>query len=127
MKKALALILLLMYFVVSTGFVVSFHYCMDKLDSVQIGAGNDEECGKCGMHTGKNACCFDDVKMVKLDATHTATAALIASFSLPEAVAFTSEYLLAPFYNLVEEDFVIVHSPPLIKERTYLYNCVFRI
>ena len=69
MKKLAASILLLIYFTVTTGFVVSVHYCMNKLDSIQLGDNSSEECGKCGMHVeDSGGCCKDDVKLVKMQA-----------------------------------------------------------
>lgn len=67
MKKATASILLLLYFVVSTGFVVSVQYCMDKANGVELVETAHKECGKCGMTIKINdGCCKDDVKVLKV-------------------------------------------------------------
>ena len=50
MKKALAAILLLVYFAVTTGFSLSVHYCMDEFESASIGSSGDDVCDNCGMH-----------------------------------------------------------------------------
>ncbi len=49
MKKGLSIILLLIYFTVSTSFTVNLHYCMDKIQSWELGTTNDEKCDLCGM------------------------------------------------------------------------------
>lgn len=127
MKKLLAAILLLVYFTVSTGFVVSLHYCMDRFDSARIGGSSSDECGKCGMHQDESKCCWDDVKMVKLQTNHLASKALIAEFSVPVVKEFTTDFLLAPLYYLEEKTPVLAHGPPLSEQETYLQNCVFRL
>lgn len=128
MKKALVFILLVFYFTVSTGFVVSFHYCMDQFDSLQLGSEEDDECGKCGMHTGENACCFDDIKIVKLDDSHLAAQALVANFSLPAAIVPVNNYFIDPFIFPQEPLlFQMTHGPPLAGLKINVLNCVFRI
>lgn len=126
MKKALAAILLLVYFTVSTGFVVSLHYCMDRLTSAEIGNSKSDKCDYCGMHKDGH-CCRDDVKVVKLQLSHTAPKIVVPHFSLPVAALVTIEYLVAPFYNFIERNDAVVHPPPLGEQDTYLRNCVFRI
>jgi hypothetical protein len=127
MKKALAAILLLVYFTVSTGFVVSLHYCMDRLDSAQIGERKADKCGKCGMHKNKHKCCWDDVKVVKLQTSHVASKGMTADFTLPAVVLTADGFLLSPFYNFTQSNKAIAHGPPLSEQATYLHNCVFRI
>jgi hypothetical protein len=126
MKKALATILLLVYFTVSTGFVVSLHYCMDRLTSAEIGNSQSDKCDYCGMHKDGH-CCRDDVKVVKLQLSHTAPQIVISHFSLPAAELVTTEYLIAPFYNFTERNEAVAHPPPLGEQDTYLQNRVFRI
>jgi hypothetical protein len=102
---------------------------MDEFDSVQIGSSEQDTCGKCGMHKNEFECCFDEVKIVKLNTSHVASELLVPVFSLPQAVASTTDYLLIPLQNFIkEESYYLSHSPPLISEqKTYLQNCVFRI
>lgn len=82
MKKVLASIILLVYFTVSTGFVVSLHYCMDRFNSAQLGHSDAVKCDNCGMHKGEG-CCHDDVKMVKLSLSHIAGQMLAFSADAP--------------------------------------------
>ena len=128
MKKLLASILLLSYFVFSTGFVMSVHYCMDKIDSVQLGDVSHDKCSKCGMHIAKSkGCCKDDVKVVKKNIDQVFAKTISPDFSLlliPTPGNFN--YLLAP-KPAAPFQLVFNHGPPLSKQDTYLQNCVFRI
>jgi hypothetical protein len=126
MKKALAAILLLVYFTVSTGFVVSLHYCMDRLTSAEIGNSKSDKCDYCGMHKDGH-CCRDDVKVVKLQTTHLASQITVPFFSLSFVSVATTEFIVSPFYNFTKTSHAIAHSPPLNEQDTYLQNCVFRI
>jgi hypothetical protein len=126
MKKVLVAILLLVYFTVSTGFVVSLHYCMDRLACAQIGDNHSNKCPYCGMQKdGK--CCRDDVKIVKLETTHLASNAISTNFSLHLIAVTTPEFFTAAFYNFSTPNRAIAHSPPLGRQDTYIQNCVFRI
>lgn len=128
-KKTLSAILLLIFFVVNTGFIVNLHYCMDRLDSMQIGASEAEKCGKCGMETNDvNGCCRSEVKLVKLQQELTVTKALNTIFTLSPVITTNSVYLFSPQVNLILDTEQISHAPPLIsKQDTYLNNCVFRL
>src|ERR687890_814593 len=107
MKRFLASILLLIYFCVSTGFVVSMHYCMNKFDSVQVGAADSEKCGKCGMHTeDSDGCCRDEVKVVKLQQDSQLAKLLMPSFSMAPVQLTLSQHLVLPFQNFVQAQII---------------------
>ena len=130
MKKIVVPILLLCYLAVSTGVIVNFHYCMNRLASTELYAGESKQCGKCGMHkNASNGCCQDEVKIVKMDDDQKITSSL--SFNLPPGEALVcqvSDFTIASFYNVPETRHYRDHSPPLISEQdTYLQNSVFRI
>ena len=129
MKRFLASILLLIYFCVSTGFVVSMHYCMNKFDSVQVGAADSEKCGKCGMHTeDSDGCCRDEVKVVKLQQDSQLAKLLMPSFSMAPVQLTLSQHLVLPFQNFVQAQIIEYPDPPLRSgQPVYLSNCVFRI
>ena len=128
MKKGIAAILLVLYVAFSTGVVISFHYCMNDLDSLQIGAAKTEICGKCGMHQeDANACCNDEVKIFKIQDDQQAPAVNF-KFSAPDAVvAILPSFSELSFTTSTFDLFLNNHSPPLSKQDTYLQNCVFRI
>ena len=127
MKKLFTVLLLIIYFTVSTGFVVSMHYCMNELSSAKIGDHADDYCDKCGMETD-GRCCWDEVKVVKLQFQHTIAKLIQAAFSVPVVPVNHTAFLLAPLNNFTPDtDNTIAHSPPLPEQDTYLKNCVFRI
>ena len=128
MKKGIAAILLVLYVAFSTGVVISFHYCMNDLDSLQIGAAKTEICSNCGMHQeDANACCNDEVKIFKIQDYQQATA-ISFKFSAPDVlVSVLPSFSEISFTNSTPEHFLNNHSPPISKQDTYLQNCVFRI
>lgn len=128
MKKLLASILLLVYFTVSTGFVVSVHYCMNKVDSVELGDSSSEECGKCGMHIeDSGGCCKDDVKMVKMQVDQSLAKTITPGFSLQLPVKTLNEDFSVAIVNKASNTYPLAHGPPLSAQDTYLLNCVFRL
>lgn len=129
MKKAFSLILLLVYFVVSTGFTVNLHYCMDRFHSWELGASEEDACATCGMKTSdSNGCCRDEVKTVKLQQDLVQATYVVSAFALPALVSTVSEHLVAPFQNITQVLVPDDTGPPLISEQdTYLENCVFRL
>lgn len=129
MKRILVAILLLVYFTVSTGFVVNLHYCMDKMASVELGSKESEDCGKCGMpKKEKDGCCRDEVKVVKLYQDQVSAHFADFRFSAVATLVVPSEFLISPFRNTSLFTSHKAHAPPLIsKQDAYLVNCVFRI
>ncbi len=128
MKKGIAAILLVLYVAFSSGVIISFHYCMDDLDSVQLGAAKTEICGKCGMHQEDgNACCNDEVKIFKIQDDQQSSAINFKFSSVDAAIAILPVFDNINFVNSAHQPFLKNHSPPLSKQDTYLQNCVFRI
>jgi len=129
MKQVVAAILFFIYFAVSSGLILSAHYCMDELDSTEISFTTQDTCGKCGMETSdSNGCCRDEYKVVKIEVDQLVAKVLNTDFSLPLIHHNTTDLLLAPFRNFTPDYTLIAHSPPLLSEQeTYIENCVFRI
>lgn len=130
MKKILALMLLVCYFAVTSGVVINFHYCMNRLASTELFALEGKQCEKCGMSMHKShGCCHDEVKVVKMKGDQKVTPAV--SFELPSLdilVQFPSDFIATSFYNVPLQQQHHNHSPPLLTEQdTYLQNNVFRI
>lgn len=126
MKKGIAAILFLFYFAFSTGVIVSYHYCMDEFDSLQLGDKRTEICGKCGMHTDNMGCCNDEVKIFKIEDDQQ-VAVVNFKFSVPDVVIDPLPIWKETPVNLTPQLFVTNHSPPLGEQDIYLQNCVFRI
>jgi hypothetical protein len=126
MKKILASILFLVYFAVSTGFVVSMHYCMDRFDSAQLGASGNDKCPKCGMHKD-GGCCRDVVKVVKLQTDHIVAPATTLLLPMPVAEPLHEMIFLPSFAIDQQPGLSVAHSPPRSGQDIYLQNRVFRI
>jgi hypothetical protein len=130
MKKLVTSISLVCYLAVSSGIVINYHYCMNRLASTQLFATEKKVCGKCGMHTKKsNGCCHDELKVVKLvQDQNTFSQASYSIPSLETIVTVPSEFIVASFYHANEQKHFHNHSPPLLSDQdTYLQINVFRI
>ena len=127
MKRVLTAILLLIYFTVTTGVVVSLHYCMDRFDSVRVGTDASDECGNCGMHKGENECCWDDVEMVKLQSAHMAVPFAAPDFSIDMPALQHDDGGLLSLQQPGPVAFPLAHGPPLPQKDICVMNCVFRI
>jgi hypothetical protein len=130
MKKLIASISFLSYFIVTTGVVISSHYCMNRLASVQLFEKVPDICGKCGMDTHESSgCCHDTVKVVKLQQDQNKLT--ISAFQLPaiEPIqSIPSQFLVAFFCNFDNSRHFLNHSPPLLSgSDIYLQINVFRI
>lgn len=130
MKKVIVSIVLMCYLAVSSGVIINFHYCMNKLASTELFAVDTKECGKCGMHIDEShGCCRDEVQIVKMNDDQKLAGAF--SFDLPTLDVFfqkPSEFIATSFFNVPETRHYLNHSPPLLSEQdTYLQNSVFRI
>ena len=130
MKKVIVSIVLLCYLAVSSGVVINFHYCMNKLTSTELFTSDAGECGKCGMSIDEsNGCCHDELKIVKMNDDQKVTAAFSFELLPLNTLVYTpSEFIAASFYSLPGKRHFLNHSPPLLSAQdTYLQNNVFRI
>lgn len=128
MKKFAASILLLIYFTVTTGFVVSVHYCMGKLQSVELGYCGKTECGKCGMVLKQSkGCCKDDVTVVKVKADHNLVKTTSPDFSLSSLPLQHNDAFALASVLASQHERPVANGPPLGKQDTYLLNRVFRL
>ena len=130
MKMLVASIALVCYLAVSSGVVINYHYCMNRLASTQLFAAAKPVCGKCGMHTkSSNGRCHDEVKVVKLQQDQNTISGFVYDLPAIDAtITIPSEFLSASSYNINEQRHFHNHSPPLLSEQdTYLQINVFRI
>jgi hypothetical protein len=127
MKKVLAAILLMVYFTVSTGFVVCAHFCMNRFTSVELGSGNDKKCTQCGMHKKENGCCRDEVKVIKLEPTYTASQMISADFSLVAPLQVQILHPTIPIVSCATFDRKPDHGPPFTGSEICILHRVFRI
>jgi hypothetical protein len=130
MKKLFASVTLVCYLAMSSGVIVNFHYCMNKLASVKFFQHETKVCGQCGMETHEaGGCCHDEVQVVKMDDDQNKNSPQVYFLQVPEPVAtITSDFMVASFTNSVTGNHFQNHSPPLLSEQdTYLQNRIFRI
>ena len=128
MKKIIASIAFLCYITVTCGVMVNFHYCMNRLASMQFFVTENKTCPTCGMHINKShGCCRDEVKVVKLQTSHLVSQINTPDFPLAVRNFTSSSFLLASFINFTETEKSASKDPPLIEEEVYLQNCVFRL
>ena len=130
MKKIVTSIVLVCYLAVSSGVIINFHYCMNRLASTELFAFKGERCGKCGMHTDEsNGCCRDEVQVVKMDDDQKVTPDFAFNLAALESpVQKPSEFIITSFLNASPQRHFLNHSPPLLSlQDSYLQNSVFRI
>lgn len=128
MKKGIASIFLVFYFAATCGIVINLHYCMDRIDSVQLGSVKSEFCNACGMHMDEAMdCCQNEVKVVKLQLDQQVKGLHYSFHETKYADDFFAEInsRVPETYNSAQH--FIAHSPPLNKHDVYLLNCVFRL
>jgi hypothetical protein len=130
MKNIIASIAFACYLTTTSGVIINFHYCMDRLASLEFFAAESKTCGKCGMKIkDSNGCCKDEVKIIKMNADQKAATSIVFELPALDAVPSTpSAFISASFFNIDQTRHHRNHSPPLLtKQDTYLDNCVFRI
>ncbi len=103
------------YLAFTSGVVMNIHHCLGKISSVSFNHGKDHDdgaCSKCGMNKTENHCCKDDVKAVKLNDSHQASAFAfeLASISAEAPVHLT--LLHEPEQGLSATPLTEYFSPP---------------
>ena len=102
MKKLIASISLVFYFVATCGVVINSHYCMHRLASVHLFEKSANICGRCGMDTYElNGCCHDELKLIKLEADQNKIP--IASYNIPSVevmVSVPSDFFVANVFMM---------------------------
>ena len=117
--------MLIIHTAAGSGTVMSLHYCMGSLASMQIGHEEESDCATCGMKDSD--CCHDDVKIVKIDNAQfvkvsTDRSHLQDQFFL-NPILFSSSYykiVSSSHFTLTPKEFN--EGPPI-----FLLNCNFRI
>ena len=128
MKKILSTITVFVYFAVTCGVMVNFHYCMDRYSSFKFYSAADDKCDLCGMNTKTNGCCRDEIKILKLDGDQKVSEVFFSFYEVSPLQITPSGFICSAFYSVPVSGHFNNHSPPLITmQDTYLQNCVFRI
>jgi hypothetical protein len=123
-------ILALCYLVFTSGFTLNVHYCMGKVDSIQIGANHTDICGKCGMHTeDSKGCCKDETNIYKIEDNHNASQFqydFAKSFTALPTTFFDFQLTSTKISKEVIPQFTDTSPPPLLRDRCILFS-IFRI
>ena len=128
MKKLFILFLAFLFLAVSSGLAVEIHHCIGKISDITLIPSGKHTCEKCGMAKGKNECCKDELKFVKLQDSHKL---IIADYqvALPD-VAVLNHHCISNcnVINQVNVKQYNSHSPPsYLPSSLCILNCVFRI
>jgi len=125
LKKLLAILLLVLYGVSSTGATVQMHYCCGKLKSIQLTAAPVKECGN-KHKMGSKPCC--ETKQVSVKAQHQQAfyTITIGTKAPAEPQHYFNQYSIQKPAETTYDQQVDYSSPPLIQSICIL-NCVFRV
>ena len=130
MKKIFILVISLLYLSMSTGIALNIHYCMNRVASVSLHTGEQDEdaCGTCGMDKTDSHCCKDVTKVVKLSDNHQPSKIVFASLSLPADLNISNTDLILPEQGLSAIPHLTYWPPPPRElNQLYLAYSVFRI
>lgn len=126
MKKFLAIVLAVTYLAVSSGVVISVHYCMGEVAGIGIGHTEADRCSDCGMDN--EGCCNDDVKVFKISDSHASSVSHYDPVKAEYWAALLSSAHGAPPPKPSPLPILASVDPPEPDGRSLcIWNCVFRI
>lgn len=130
MKKLIVSIIAVLYFTVTSGMVVNFHFCKGKLSSIDFNVSPNKSCAcKVKSKFNKNkSCCKSEYKVVKLNNLHNATYSNIdckRPFYLAQPAVAFFQIITPKIATGVLVDNIV--KPPISYQKAYIINCVFRI
>lgn len=132
MKKCIAAILAILYFVTTTGATINFYYCNGKRVANNMTKTEVPECSKCPVSkklVAKTDCCQHEQRFVKLMSDqHVAD----VSFHIQKIVSFVSPIVFFDnndlHFSSLARKFPVNNSPPRSSDITiYQRNCAFLI
>ena len=130
MKKAVVILLMVIYSSATMGATVHLHYCMNEIVGWSLVHDNDGKCGKCGMEEkDKDGCCKDEQKQFKLKTDHS-NVGLTAFLSMVSAQVIVTDFPNFNFQPLLKitKKYSTCHAPPGIGNiRLHVLHCVFLI
>jgi hypothetical protein len=122
-KKAIVILLMVLYSASTIGATINMHYCMNKFAGYSFNQVKKDKCPKCGMkNTG---CCKDEKKQIKLLLDQQKTGENSINHSVGLIPVTSADY----YFNLGLQKFTIdifskqhvtcLHAPPiLLKQHT---------
>ena len=131
MRRFLAFILIFLYVGVSTGVVINYHYCMNKLTEVSLVMTDQHfSCSNCGSDDSKDGCCSDEVKAMRIsiDQNLTERISLNSSFMYVVAVLYDMQsLLLAKEVSSESVSQFSFYPPGLDRPPLFIRNCTWLI
>jgi hypothetical protein len=126
-KKAIVILLLVLYSASTIGATINMHYCMDKFAGFSFSNTKKEKCAKCGMtNTG---CCKDEKKQIKLTLDQQKAEynqninAQAVTLIKPPVV-----YNTCLTVSINKQNFAYLHTPPFLpKKNTQAFFSIFLI
>lgn len=122
MRRFLAFILIFLYVGVSTGVVINYHYCMNKLTEVSLVMTDQHfSCSNCGSDDSKDGCCSDEVKAMRISIYQNLTEriSLNSSFMYVVAVLYDMQSILLTNFSF--------YPPGLDRPPLFIRNCTWLI
>ncbi len=125
MRKAAAILALLLYILSSSGVAIKAHYCCGKLKSVNLvlNSADEKECNK--------KCCWDKLAFYKVDDTENATSTITFSPSLDKIfyqVSYIVKTCIEPYPTTTcISGLVCENAPPPAQKDIRISIRVFRI
>jgi hypothetical protein len=92
LKKAITILLALVYFGTSIGATIHMHYCMGEITGWGLTVNASQKCGKCGMEKSVNngvGCCKDEIKVIKNNSDQKTNPTVTLRFISFDALALT--------------------------------------
>ena len=115
MKRALALMILLVYGLSSTGMTIHFHYCCGKLDKIDFSAIKEKSCSS-HAQIKKTSCCEDKQLELKQKSVQNSEK-LVTTYFQPTALK-TFQFVALSSNVIVEKKFLPeVFAPPAVGAR----------
>lgn len=131
MKKALSILLLLLYTMTSFGFSVKEFYCCGQLSTVSFSVQQNVN-EKYSRHSEKKSCCENQLNTLQVNDTH-----ILSGQSAGQVKHLANLFLstLGNYYHtpvLTGIERVSInnptHAPPIYGEvPIYIFNCTYRI
>jgi hypothetical protein len=126
MKKAIVIILMLVYGLSSTGATVHFHYCCGKLDNISLSSSAKKSCPAKGISSKE--CCDSKHIELKVKGDQEAGAKWISTrkdFAVPLIKA--SLYLMVRAQEIPVSVYATGPPEKVSSLPLYIKNCVYRI
>ncbi|PZX64420.1 HYC_CC_PP family protein [Hydrotalea sandarakina] len=134
MKKAITILLILLYGLSVQGATFHVHYCMGKWAGIDwVKKSNRQHCSSCGMlleKSRKNNCCSDIQQTIKVSTDQSASNFFnYAHATIVGLVTILPTNFIVPDYTFLKDSLApAVHAPPLNQALPlFVRNCTFRI